>query len=59
MSVSASAFELSPPDISAWRAGNTGTEGVWHFEAEQPGRRVMISALVHGNEVCGAWALKG
>ncbi|CAN5663245.1 succinylglutamate desuccinylase/aspartoacylase family protein [soil metagenome] len=53
------AFELPAPDISAWRAGNTGTEGVWRFEAERPGRHVMISALVHGNEVCGAWALKG
>lgn len=53
------AFELPAPDISAWRAGNTGTEGVWHFDSGQPGRHVMISALVHGNELCGAWALKG
>ena len=52
-------FELPKPDISAWRAGNTGTEGVWHFESGVPGRRVMITALVHGNELCGAWALKG
>jgi hypothetical protein len=59
MSLSASTFELLPPDISALRAGNTGTEGVWHFDAGTPGHHVMISALVHGNEVCGAWALKG
>lgn len=52
-------FELPAPDISAWRAGNTGTEGVWHFDSGQPGRHVMVSALVHGNELCGAWALKG
>ncbi len=52
-------FELPVPDISAWRAGNTGTEGVWQFQAGTPGRHVMISALVHGNELCGAWALKG
>ena len=52
-------FELPAPDISAWRAGNTGTEGVWHFDSGVPGRRVMVSALVHGNELCGAWALKG
>jgi predicted deacylase len=52
-------FQLPAPDLSAWRAGNTGVEGVWHFEAEAPGRHMMISALVHGNEVCGAWALKG
>lgn len=53
------AFELPAPDIAPWRAGNTGTPGVWHFESGKPGRHVMISALVHGNELCGAWALKG
>jgi predicted deacylase len=52
-------FELAKPDISAWRAGNTGTEGVWHFESGVPGRNVMVTALVHGNELCGAWAVKG
>ncbi|WP_236581573.1 succinylglutamate desuccinylase/aspartoacylase domain-containing protein [Hydrogenophaga sp. BPS33] len=51
-------FSLTPPDLGPWRAGNTGVEGVWHFDAERPGRRVMLSALVHGNELCGAWALK-
>lgn len=53
------AFELPLPGIAAWRAGNTGAEGVWHFESGQPGRHVLISALIHGNEICGAWALKG
>ena len=43
-------FALPAPDISTWRAGNTGTEGVWHFDSGRPGRRVMVSALVHGNE---------
>jgi len=57
--MSALPFELPAPDISAWRAGNTGTEGVWHFDSGLPGRQVMISAVVHGNELCGAWALKG
>lgn len=52
-------FELPKPDISAWRAGNTGTEGVWHFESGVPGRRVMLTALIHGNELCGAWAVQG
>lgn len=51
-------FSLSPPDLGRWRAGNTGVEGVWHFDAGVAGRDVMISALVHGNELCGAWALK-
>lgn len=52
-------FDLPAPDLGPWRTGNTGTEGVWHFDSGQPGRHVMISALVHGNELCGAWALKG
>ena len=52
-------FSLPVPDISVWRAGNTGVEGVWHFDSGQPGRSAMVSALVHGNELCGAWALKG
>ena len=52
-------FELARPDIGAWRAGNTGVEGVWSFDSGRPGRHVMVSALIHGNELCGAWALKG
>jgi hypothetical protein len=57
--MSVSEFQLPAPDIAAWRAGNTGTEGVWHFDSGQPGRHLMITALIHGNEICGAWALKG
>lgn len=52
-------FALPAPDINAWRAGNTGTEGVWQFDSGHRGRHVLITALVHGNELCGAWALKG
>lgn len=52
-------FTLAVPDLGAWRAGNTGTPGVWQFDSGVPGRHVMISALVHGNELCGAWALLG
>ncbi len=51
-------FELQPPDISAWRVGNTGVEGVWRFDSGQAGRKVLVTALVHGNELCGAWALR-
>ena len=51
-------FELGSPDLGAERAGNTGTPGVWHFDSGKPGRAVMITALVHGNELSGAWALK-
>lgn len=52
-------FQLPKPDISTWRAGNTDTEGVWHFESGVPGRRVMVTSLIHGNELCGAWAVQG
>jgi predicted deacylase len=53
------AFDLPKPDLESWRAGNTGTEGVWRFDSGVPGRHVLLTALVHGNEICGAWALKG
>jgi succinylglutamate desuccinylase len=45
------------PDLSAWRAGNTGIEGVWTFTAREPGPHLMLTALVHGNEVAGALLL--
>ncbi|NYT38552.1 succinylglutamate desuccinylase [Allopusillimonas soli] len=51
-------FALACPDLSAERLGNTGTPGVWHFDTGEPGNKVMLSALIHGNELCGAWALK-
>lgn len=51
-------FEVPQPDLSKERRGNTGTPGVWLFEGETGGPTVMITALIHGNELCGAWALK-
>ena len=48
---------LIPPDISAYRAGNTGIEYVHQFDSGQPGPHVMVSAVVHGNELCGAIAV--
>ena len=50
-------FLLACPDLSSERAGNTDTR-VWHFDSGVPGKRVMLSALIHGNELCGAWALR-
>ncbi len=49
--------EIAPPDISAYRQGNTGVDYLTCFDSAQPGPHVMISALVHGNELCGAIAL--
>jgi predicted deacylase len=50
-------IELQPPDIARWRAGNTGTEYVWRFDSGVRGPSVMVQALTHGNELCGAIAL--
>jgi predicted deacylase len=50
-------IELQPPDLSRWRAGNTGTEYVWRFDSGARGPSVMVQALTHGNELCGAIAL--
>lgn len=50
-------FDLPKPDLGPWRAGNTGVEGVWRFESGEPGPEVLVTALIHGNELCGAWAV--
>jgi predicted deacylase len=49
--------ELTPPDIEPYRAGNTGVEFVTTFDSGEPGPHVMINAVTHGNEICGAIAL--
>ena len=49
--------ELSAPDISPYKTGNTGIPYIWRFDSGQPGPNVMISAVVHGNEPCGAIAV--
>lgn len=47
------AFEVLPRDLSAYREGNVGIDYVHRFESGQPGPHVLISALTHGNEICG------
>ncbi|MBS0319795.1 MAG: succinylglutamate desuccinylase/aspartoacylase family protein [Proteobacteria bacterium] len=49
--------EVVFPDLARWAAGNTGTPYVWRFDGAQPGPSVVVQALTHGNEVCGAIAL--
>lgn len=49
--------ELSPPDIAPYRAGNTGIEYATTFDSGQRGPHVLLTAVVHGNELCGAIAL--
>ena len=48
---------LRPPDLSAWRDGNTGLRGVMQFDSGRPGPHVAITALMHGNEITGAIVL--
>jgi predicted deacylase len=49
--------ELTPPDIEAYRTGNTGIDYVTTFESGVAGPHVLVTALTHGNEICGAIAL--
>ena len=49
--------EIAAADIGAYRRGNTGVPYVTTFESGSPGPHAVITALVHGNELCGAHAL--
>ena len=44
------------PEIRQWAKSNSGFAYVWTYASATPGPHVCISALVHGNEVCGAIA---
>ena len=54
-------IEIQPPDISRYRKGSgAGTPGVDYvhvLDSGKPGPDVMVQALTHGNEYCGAIAL--
>jgi hypothetical protein len=50
-------IEIQPPDITPWRQSNTGVEYVHRFDSGVAGPEVMLQALTHGNEFCGAIAL--
>ncbi len=50
-------IELTPPDIAPYRAGNAGVDYVHVLDSGRPGPNVMVQALTHGNEFCGAIAL--
>ncbi|WP_225889732.1 M14 family metallopeptidase [Indioceanicola profundi] len=49
--------ELIAPDIADHRVGNIGVRYVTSFEAGMPGPHVVLNALMHGNELCGAIVL--
>ncbi len=50
--------DYTAPDLSRWRTGNFGLPGFWRFAASEPGPNVVVTALVHGNEIAGAVALE-
>ncbi|MBP2295383.1 succinylglutamate desuccinylase/aspartoacylase domain-containing protein [Azospirillum rugosum] len=50
-------IELTPPDITPYRRGNTGIDHVTTLDGGRPGPHAVICALVHGNELGGAVAL--
>ncbi|MGH6620403.1 MAG: M14 family metallopeptidase, partial [Alphaproteobacteria bacterium] len=49
--------QLAPPAITAYREGNSGIDYVTTFDSGRPGPHVMVSAVTHGNELCGAIVL--
>jgi predicted deacylase len=50
-------IEIAFPDLAPYAPGNDGTPYVWTFAGEQAGPHVLVQALTHGNEVCGAIAV--
>ena len=50
-------IDLRPPDLSPYRQGNAGVDYVRVLDSGKPGPTVMVQALTHGNEICGAIAL--
>ena len=57
MAAFAERIELAPPDIRPYRAGNTGIPYATTFDSGKPGPHALLTAVVHGNELCGAIAL--
>ena len=50
-------IEIAFPDLAPYAAGNEGVPYVWTFTSGHTGPQVLIQALTHGNEVCGAIAI--
>ena len=57
MTTTAPEVALAAPDIARWRESASGLDYVHSFAAAEPGPHVLVTALVHGNEICGAIAL--
>ena len=50
-------IEFAWPDITPYAQGNTGVPYVHTFDSGKLGRHVMVNAVTHGNELCGAVAV--
>jgi len=50
-------IEIEAPDLAPYAAGNAGIPYMMSFCAAAPGPHVVLNALMHGNEICGAIAL--
>jgi succinylglutamate desuccinylase len=48
------AIELFAPDIEPHRFSSTGVDFVHTLESTKPGPHVLVNAITHGNEICGA-----
>ena len=49
-------IETPFPNLAEWSNSNTRFPYVWSYASAAAGAHVCVSALVHGNEVCGAIA---
>ena len=50
-------IELEAPDIRPHSGGNCGIDYVTSFDSGKAGPHLLLAALTHGNELCGAIAL--
>jgi predicted deacylase len=50
-------IEVPFPNLAAHAPGNRGVPYAWTFAAARAGPHVLLQALTHGNEICGAIAL--
>jgi len=50
-------IEIQMPDLHPYREGSSGIPYVTTLDSGEPGPHAVITALVHGNELSGAWAL--
>ena len=49
--------EILPPDISGYKKTNTGVDYILTLDSRFSGPHVLVTAVVHGNEPCGAIAI--